>query len=70
MERKIKGFTLKIWRGKSLVGWSDIYYSCFRDADRFELCSGCGSLLGADNFWSVYRYIKKRIEANMGIDAS
>lgn len=70
MERKIKGFTLKIWRGKSLAGWSDIYYSCFRDTDMMELCSGCGSLIGMDNVWSVYRYIQNRIEANMGGDAS
>ena len=62
MVKKINGCTLKIWRAKTLAGWSDLHYSCFRDADKLEVCSGTGALLGTDRFWSVYAHIKARID--------
>lgn len=61
MIRVINGCTIKIWKAKSLAGWTDWYYSCFRDRDGFEVCSGTGALLGTDNVWSIYRHIKERI---------
>lgn len=61
MIRNLNGYTVKIYRAKSRAGWSDLYYSCFRDSDKFEVCSGCGALLGTDSFWTIYHYIKGRI---------
>lgn len=63
MIRTIKGCTLKIWRAKTLAGWGDLHYACFRDVDKLEVCSGTGGLLGTDRFWGVYNHVKSKIEA-------
>lgn len=63
MIRTIKGCTLKIWRAKTLAGWGDLHYACFRDVDGLEVCSGTGGLLGTDRFWGVYNHVKSKIEA-------
>jgi len=60
MYRVVNGYEIKIHIAKSLVGWSDLYYSCFKQ--NLEICSGCGGTLGISNFWGIYRYIKERIK--------
>ena len=60
MIRTIKGCTLKIWRAKTLAGWGDLHYACFRDVDGLEVCSGTGGLLGTDRFWGVYNHVKSK----------
>lgn len=63
MIKQYKKCTIKIYRAKSIGGWSDLYYSCFRDHDKLEVCSGCGGLLGISNAWGIYRYIKHKIDS-------
>lgn len=61
MGLNIEGYTIKVERERSLGGWMDIHYSCFRDSDKFEVCSGVGSLLGLSHKSSVYAYIRRRV---------
>lgn len=61
--KPVEGYTIKIERAKSLGGWMDIHYSCFRDSDRLEVCSGCGAYLGLSHKSSVRAYIVRRIKA-------
>ncbi len=63
MVKKVDGYTIKIERARSLGGWIDIHYSCFRDSDKFEVCSGVGSLLDLAHKSSVRAYIMRRIRA-------
>ena len=66
MIRTNMGCTIKIERAKSLGGWTDLHYSCFRDSDKLEVCSGVGSLLDMANMWSVYAYICRRVRELQG----
>jgi len=61
MSRQVSGYTIRIERERSLGGWEDIHYSCFRDSDKFEVCSGVGSLIGLARKDSVRAYIMRRI---------
>ena len=61
MSRQVSGYTIRIERERSLGGWLDIHYSCFRDSDKFEVCSGVGSLIDLAHKSSVRAYIMRRI---------
>ena len=61
MSKQVGGYTIRIERERTLGGWEDIHYSCFRNSDKFEVCSGVGSLIDLAHKSSVRAYIMRRI---------
>lgn len=66
MQVKHRGHTITVYRERCMGGWDMLYYSVFRDADRYE----CVSSFTEDEspVRTYVRYMKERIDAELASD--
>lgn len=63
MKTKYKGHLIEVYRDKCLGGWSQIFYSIFRESDMLECTSGFSET--SDTVRNYIGYMKERIDAEL-----
>ena len=63
MKDSYRGHEIEVFRDKCLGGWSQLYYSIFRESDGYECTSGFTSDESPTR--TYMKYMKERVDAEL-----